>query len=97
MDDTVHVLLLHELHHSLEIADVHLHETIIGLVFYILEIRKVTRIRELIEVDDPVVRILVDEKAHHVRPYEAGPAGDDDSAFHLSSKYAMHKARLSFQ
>ena len=54
MDDTIDLLILHQLVESVKVADVHLHELIVGLVLNVLEVGEIASISELIEVDDVV-------------------------------------------
>ena len=61
MDDAINFFILHELVESVKVANVHLHELVVRLAFDILEVSKVARIRELVEVDDIVFRVLVDK------------------------------------
>ena len=83
MDHPVDMLLLHEGQYALEIADIHLDETVVGPVLDILEVREIARVSELVQVDDPVVRILVHEQPHDMAADEAGAAGNEDgSRFH---------------
>ena len=82
VDDAVHFLLLHQFEHAFEVADVHLHELVVGLVLNVLEIGQIARISELIQVDDLVLRVLVHKQTDYVRANEAGPAGDDEGSFH---------------
>ena len=84
VDDSVNLLILHQLVESLEIADVHLHELVVRLVLYILEVGEVTCIGKLVEVDDVVLRILVDKKAYHMAADETGTAGYDYITFHFT-------------
>ena len=71
MDDAVHLLVLHQLIKSVEVADVHLYKLVVGFVLDVLQVGKVTRIRQLIQVDDVIVGILVDEETHHMASNEA--------------------------
>ena len=66
MDDAVDVMLFHQLPDRVEVADVSLHEGIVGLVLDVLEVGQVARIRQLVEVDDVVVGIFVDKQADDV-------------------------------
>ncbi len=77
VDDAGHFLILHELVHLLEVADVRLHELVIRHVLYVLEGSEVSCVCKFVNVDDVVVRILVDEESYDVRADEAGAAGDD--------------------
>ena len=78
MDDTVYMLVLHELVERVEVANVHLHELVVRLAFDVLQVREVARIRKLVEVDNLVFGILVHEKANHVAPDKACTTGNDD-------------------
>ena len=84
VDHAVHLLFLHQGEHALEVADVHLDEPVVGPVLDVLEIREIARVGELVQVDDPVLRIFVHEQPHDVAADEAGAAGNEDgSTFHI--------------
>jgi len=76
MDDTVYLLLLHQLVESIEVADVHLHELVVGLLLDVLQVGQITGISEFVEVDDVIIGVLVHEKAHHVAPDKACAASN---------------------
>ena len=78
MDDAVNLLILHQLVESIEVADVHLDKLIVGLVLDVLEVGKITCIRQLVEVDDAIVGILVHEEANDMRANEACTACNYD-------------------
>ncbi len=78
VDNAVDLFVLHELVECVEVANVHLHELVVGLVLYVLEVREVARIGKLIEVDNLVFRVLVHEQANHVASDKACTAGNDD-------------------
>ncbi len=78
VDDAVDVLVLHQLVDTVEVADVHTDELIVGLVLDVLEIGQVAGVGQLVEVDDAVLRILVDKQAYHMASDKSGSAGDDD-------------------
>ena len=82
VDDAVHVLLLHKFQDTIEVADVHLHKAVVGLVLNVLEVGKVSRICEFVQVDDPVLRVFVHKQPDDVASDESGTAGYDDSSFH---------------
>ena len=88
VDDTVDMLILHELVESVEVADVHLHELVVRLPFDVLEIRKVARVGKLIEVDNPVFRVLVHEQTNDMASDKACAAGNDD---------ILHRNSLQFK
>ena len=79
VDDSVDLLLLHKGQHGLEIAYVRFNETVVGLLLYILEIRKVTCIGQLVDVDYLIFRILVHEQAHDVAADESSSSGNNYS------------------
>ena len=76
VDDAVDALFPQQGRDAFEVADVHPDETVVGLVFDILEIGQVAGIGQLVEIDDPVVRIFVHEMTDHVASDEARAAGD---------------------
>ena len=82
MDDAIDLLVLHQLIESVEIADIHLHELVVWFVLNILQVSEITRIRQLIEVDDVVIRILVHEKANYMASDKACTTGNDNCSFH---------------
>ena len=71
MDDTIHLLVLHQLVEGIEVADVHLHKLVVWFILDVLQIGKVASIRQFVEVDDVVIRILVHKQAHHMASNEA--------------------------
>ena len=81
MDDAIHLFVLHQLIKGLKIADVHFHELIVGLVFYILEIGQITCVGQFIQVDNLVVGILVHKQSDHVTANKSGASGNDDASF----------------
>ena len=64
VDDTVHLLLLHQAVESVEVADVHLHELVVRTVLDVLQIGQIARIRQLVQVDDAILRILVHKQSY---------------------------------
>ena len=66
MDDAVDVVLFHQLPDRVEVADVGLHEGIVGLVLDVLEVGQVSCVCQLVEVDDVILRIFVHEKSYYV-------------------------------
>ena len=81
MDDTIDFFILHELVESVKVANVHLHELVVRLAFDILQVCEVARIRELVEVDNIVFRILVDKQANDMASNKACTARDYDCSF----------------
>ena len=75
VDDAVHFFAAQQFQNSLEIADVHSYETVVRLVLYVLEIRKVTCVSEFVEVDDAVVGMVVHHQSHKVASDESGTSG----------------------
>ena len=66
MDDAVNLFVLNELAEVGEVADIHLHELIVGLVLYVFQVGKVAGVGKLIKVDDFVVGVFVDKQSDHV-------------------------------
>jgi len=59
MDDAIHLVVLHQFQHQVEITDITLYESIVRLVLDVLEVSQV-------EVDDVILRIFVHEKSYYV-------------------------------
>jgi len=77
MDDAIHMLLCHELQDTLEVADVHPDKLVVRSVLDVFQIGEVTRISQLVEVDDLIVGIFVDEEADDMTSDETRAAGDN--------------------
>ena len=81
VDHSVRPFLPHQPVHPFEVADVHLHETVVRTALDVPEVGKVAGVGKLVKVDDHILGIPVDEKAHHMASYEARAAGDYDCSF----------------
>ena len=66
MDDTIYLLILHQLIESVKIADIHLHKPVVGLVLYIFEVGQVAGVCQFVEVDDAIFWIFVYEKSDNM-------------------------------
>ena len=78
MDDAGDVLLLHEGVDGVKIADVCAYKTVVGLVLDVLEVSEVACVGQFVHIDDPVVRVFVDEEPYDMASDKSGSAGDDD-------------------
>jgi len=78
VDDAAHLVFGDDLQYRVKVADVGLDKGVVGLVLDIPEVREVAGIGQLVQVDDPVIRILVHEQPHDVAADEAGTAGNED-------------------
>ena len=85
MNDTIHLLILHQTIEGVEVAYVHLHKLIIGAVFNVLEIGKVARICQFVKIDDAILWIFVHEKSYDVGTDESGSA---------CNHYCLHSTKL---
>ena len=83
MDDTGHMLLLHEGIDGIKIADVRTHKAVVGFILNIFEVREIARVGQLIHIDDAVLGVLVHEETYHMTSDKSGSAGDDDR-FHYN-------------
>ena len=83
MNDAIYLLILHQLVESVEVADVHLHELVVGLILDVLEVGEIASISELIEVDDVVFWVFVYEEAYNVTSDEASTSSDYYVSFHF--------------
>ena len=96
VDHPVDHIVPEDLEDRVEVADVSLHEDVVGGVFNIFEIGKVARIGQFVEVDDAVVRILVDEPADNMVADEAGTAGNKNVSLEFHDYFlAMREAANS--
>ena len=75
-----HMLLAQETAEAFIVTDIHLDKPVVGLILYILEIGKIARVCKFIQIDDEIVRILIDKETHYVTPDKARTARDDDDA-----------------
>ena len=82
MDNPIHFFFLHQFVKSIEIADVHFHKPVIRLVLDILQICKVPRIGQLVQVDNPVFGIFVHKKTDNMASNKTGATGNDNGFLH---------------
>ena len=82
VDDAINLFVLHQLVEGVEVADVHLYKLVVRLVLDILQISEVAGIRQLVEVDDVILGILVHEQAHHMASDKACTASNYNCSFH---------------
>lgn len=78
VDDDVRLLLLKDAVDSLTVRDVRADELEVLLLHRRLERLKIARIRQLVDADDAVSRMLLEHVVDKVRTNEAGTAGHDD-------------------
>ncbi len=83
VDDARHMLVLHQLIHPVEVADISLDKFVVRFVFYVFQCCKIACIGKLVDVNYVVFRIFVDEKSYNVGADETGTAGDDDRTVHI--------------
>ena len=62
----LHLVVLHQFQHQVEITDITLNEGIVRLVLDVLEVSQITCVSQLVEVDDVILRIFVHEKSYYV-------------------------------
>ena len=74
----IDLLVLHQSIESIEVADIHLHKFVVGLVLDVLEVGEVARVGEFVEIDDVILWVFVHEEAHHMASDEAGTACNYD-------------------
>ena len=78
VDDDIRLLLLKDAVDSLTVRDVRADELEVLLLHRRLERLKIARIRQLVDADDAVSRMLLEHVVDKVRTNEAGTAGHDD-------------------
>jgi len=82
VDDATDVVLSEQALDELLVADIALHEGVVGHTFTLSYVGEVAGVGELIEVDDMIFRILFAEVRNKVRAYESGTAGNE-YGFHV--------------
>ena len=73
MDDAIHLVVLHQFQHQVEIADVALNECIIRLVLDVLEVSQVASVSQLVEVDDVILGYLFTKSLTTCEPMKPAP------------------------
>ena len=76
VNNAVDIVLLHDGAHALEVTYISLHKSVIRLVLDIFQVSEIAGIGEGVEVNDFVLRVLVDEETNNVGTDEAGTACD---------------------
>ena len=99
MDDAVNLVSPDYASHLVKISYVSLHECVVWLVLNVLEISEVTGVRQLVEIDNMILLILVHEKADHMAANKPGTPGYEYVAFHfdVSFRFLMQILRESVQ
>ena len=82
MNNAIHFLLLHQRINRVKVADIGLYKTIIRLILYVLQVGQITRISQLVHIDNAILWILVDKKSYHMATNKSGTAGNNNS-FHI--------------
>ena len=76
VDHDVRMLLLEQLIHRLPVADVRLHKAEIRVVHDALQGAQVSGIGQLVQTDDPIIRILPQHVENKIASNKTGSAGD---------------------
>ena len=82
VDNAVNMLVLHQFEDSVEVADIHPDKLVVGLILDILQVGEIAGVSQLVEIDDPVVRVLIDKQPDYMASDEAGPSRDYNGPFH---------------
>ena len=77
MDDTIYLFALYKFTEILKVADVHLYELVVRFILYILEVGEITCIRQLIKVDNLILRVLIYEKSYNMAANKACATSDN--------------------
>lgn len=80
--NTINLIFGHKTQHSVEITYIRLHKGVIGLIFHIGKIGKITGVGKLIDINYAIIGIFVDKQPHDMASDESGSAGDNDISFH---------------
>ena len=73
MNDAIHLVVLHQLQHQVEIADITLNESIVRLILNVLEVSQITCVSQLVEVDDVILRNLFTKSLTTCEPMKPAP------------------------
>jgi len=75
------MLLFKEAIHRLPVADIHLHKAEIRLIHDRCQGRQISRVGQLVQTDDTIIRILLHHVKYKIRTNKSGAAGDDDCQY----------------
>ena len=81
VDYAIDLILLHQRVEGVEVTDVHADEAVVGAVLNVPEVGQIAGIGQLVQIDDSVIRILVDEQPYHMAAYETGSTGNYNCSF----------------
>lgn len=71
MDNTVDMVLPHQLQHLLEIADVCPYKRVIRFILNIFQVCQITSVCQFVKIDNVIIRIFIHKQTHHVASDEA--------------------------
>lgn len=77
VDDTINLLILHQMAKGDEVADIYLDKLVVWLVFDVLKVQQINSIGEFIEIYDVILGIFVYEKSNYVTSDKASSTGDN--------------------
>ena len=89
VDNTIDVLVLHQLIDPFKVADVHFDKLVVRFALDIFQIGEISRVGQLVKVDDFIFGIFVHEKANNMAADESGAAGDDNGSRHGFGIYGL--------
>ena len=90
MDDAPDIVLGKQLFDERFVANVALHEGVIGHGLTFLQIVEIACVGELVEIDYMVIRVLLAEVRHEIRADESGAASDEDGGHGISLKLLLN-------
>jgi len=94
VDDALEGVLGKELVEESGVGDVTPDEGIVGGVFDVGQVGQVTGVGELIEVDDVVVRVLVDEQPHDMGADKARSSSNENVFHNCCGNNLQHKLKV---
>lgn len=77
----IRMLLFKEAIYGIPIADIHLHKAEIRLIHHRCQGRQISRVGQLVQTDDTIIRILLHHVKYKIRTNKSGAAGDDDCQY----------------
>ena len=86
VNDTVNLLVLHQLVERIEITDIHADKLVIWLILNIFEVSQITSVCQLVQIDDVVLRVLVYKQTNYMVADKSGTTSNNYIPFHYYQK-----------
>ena len=90
IDHDVRMFFFKQLVHSFTVADIGLHETEIRIVHNRCQRGQIACVGQLVQADDPVIRLLLQHMEHKVTTNKTSTAGNNNIHDLISSNLSMY-------